>query len=112
MASEVESENDIVEREEQPGEYANSAETSDVTTKLQEIDQEDSSLLDGALGEGDVEADESALSILDETGDGDGVQIEDPVRSTIICASYCCYCAGNRGNQGSCEGDGRGGREA
>ena len=39
---------------------------SDVTAKLQEIDQEDSSLLDGALGEGDVEADESALSILDE----------------------------------------------
>ena len=89
MASEVESENDIVEREEQHREYSNSAEPSDVTTKLQEIDQEDSSLLDGALGEGDVEPDESALSILDETGDGDGVQIEDPVCSAIrflICA--------------------------
>lgn len=84
MASEVEPENDIIEKEEQQGEYSNNAETSDATAKLQEIDQEDSSLLDGALGEGDVEADESALSILDETGDGDGVQIEDPVSSIIV----------------------------
>lgn len=58
-----------------------SGETPEVTTKLPDIDQEDSSLLDGALGEGDgeVEGDESALSLLDETGDG--VQIEDPVCS-------------------------------
>lgn len=58
-----------------------SGETLEEATKLDDIGHEDSSLLDGGdLGEGEVEADESALSLLDDAGEGDGVQIEDPVR--------------------------------
>lgn len=57
-----------------------------MTAELGLAEDDDSALLDTALGEvvegeGDGEGDgeEAALSLLDETGDGDGVQIEDPV---------------------------------
>ena len=55
-----------------------------LTAELGLAEDDDSALLDTALGdvvegEGDGEGDEAALSLLDETGDGDGVQIEDPV---------------------------------
>lgn len=55
-----------------------------LTAELGLTEDDDSALLDTALGEvvegeGDGEGEEAALSLLDETGDGDGVQIEDPV---------------------------------
>ena len=97
--------------------------SSDVAAKLQEIDQEDSSLLDSALGEGEgdgeVEGDESALSLLDQDetgeGDGDGDQLEDPVCDKNVwhvCTGLVLYCClGDRGNQSTCQGNGRGSGE-
>lgn len=74
-------------------EGSSSGEASEVNAKLRELDQEESSLLDGALGEGDgeVEGDESALSLLDETGDG--VQIEDPVSAVAFWSNLWITCA-------------------
>ena len=74
-------------QEKKNGEDLESPEVEDKLTS--EIAEDESSLLDTALGDvvehddSAVEHDDSALNLLDDTEGGDTVQIDDPVRNQL-----------------------------